>query len=450
MLATIETAGSILMAICKPPIAKLSDVIGRAETYVFTVLCYVVSYVVCASSTSFDAYAGGSILYAVGQSGTGMLNSILVSDFSSVRWRGFSWNLLYLPFFFTSWSSAFIVDSVVHGIGWRWGIGMFAILAPACAGLIIIMLFHLQHRAKKRGLSVRERCPSFYDFCSQIDVGGVCLLSGGLIMILVPMTIVETTANQWRTPWILVLVILGILAVIALYPYEKYYARHPVVPVEYFRNSSVVLSILVGSIDTVGFSATHTYLYPWSMVAHNLSPRDAQFLTYTNGIMQCITGMVAGLVMYRTRRYKWLGFAGTLVRLAGYAVMIRFRTDKSSLAEQFLVQIVQGLGTGILETVVVVAAQIAVPPSQLAQMTSLILLGSLLGYAVGSAVAGGIYTGTLKERLRIRLGDDSDVDSLSDSITGTLPAWGTRERTAVNEAVRNMPHCLGHFSALLC
>lgn len=437
MIATLETAGSILAAICKPPVAKISDVIGRAETYVFTILCYTVGYILCASATSFDTYAGGCVLYAIGQSGTGMLNSILVSDISSMRWRGFSWNMLYMPFFITSWISAFIVDSVVHGIGWRWGIGMFAILIPSCASIIVIALFVFQRRARKSGFVLTDPCLSTYEFCSRIDLGGVMLLSGGSAMLLLPITLAATTTDKWRTAWVDVLIVLGFLALVCLYPYEKYLARHPVVPVEYFRVPSVILGVLLGCIDNISFSATHTYLYPWSMVSHNLSPRDAQFLTYTNGVVQCLTGMITGLVMYKTRRYKWLGFAGSLIRLVGYALMIRLRTNDSSLAELFIVQVVQGVGSGILETVIVVGAQIVVPQTELAQVTSLVMLGNFLGYAIGSAAAGGIYTGTLRERLRVRLGNDSEdeVEALYDSITGTLPGWGTRERKAVNQAV---------------
>lgn len=435
MLAMLETAGSILIGICKPPIAKLSDVVGRGETYILMVLLYILSYIICASAASFSAYVGGCVLYAIAQSGTGMLNSVLVSDFSSVRWRGLSWNLMYLPFFITACVSAFIVNSVVHRIGWRWGIGMFGMLMPISASLLIIMLLLFERRARKTGLILTEGCPSLCEFCSRIDLGGVGLLSGGFAMLLIPITMAATTSHQWKTPWIDALIATGALALALFYPYEKYCARHPVVPVEYFQNPPIVIGVLMGCIDTISFSATHTYLYPWSMVAHNLSPRDAQFLVYTNGIMQCVIGLVTGVIMYKLRTYKWLGFGGSLIRLVGYAVMIRFRTNTSSLAELFVVQIIQGLGSGVIETVIIVAAQIVVPQAQLAQVTSLVLLGNFLGYAIGSSIAGAIYTGTLTERLKLRLGSDWGVDSLRDSITGTLPTWGTDERKAVNQAV---------------
>ncbi|KKK25239.1 siderochrome-iron transporter [Aspergillus rambellii] len=409
MLATLNTAASIISAVSKPPIAKLSDVLGRAEAYIITVTFYILSYILCASSKSFSTYAGGYVFYAIGQAGTAILNSTIVSDLSSMRWRGFMYNILYVPFLITPWVSAFIVDSVVNGIGWRWGI----------AGLIL-----------------NEQL-AIYSFCSRIDLGGILILSGGFALILIPITLAATTTSRWSTPWVDALIVLGGLVLLSLFVYEKYISRHPVVPVRYFRTLSVVLSLALGCIDNIGYGATHTYLFIWSMVSHNFSPRDAQFLTYTNGVSQALTGMATGLLMYRFRRYKWIGVGGAVLRMVGYGVMVRLRRNESSTTELFIVQVVQGLGSGIIETIIIVAAQISVPHAELAQVTSLIMLGTFLGNGIGSSVAGAIYTGQLRQRLRMHLGSgvsESKVDILYNSITGTLPAWGTVERTAVNQA----------------
>lgn len=440
MLATLGTVTSIISAVFKPPIAKLSDVLGRAQAYIFTITCYVLSYILCASSKSYSTYAGGYVFYAVGQTGTSILDSIMVSDLSSMRWRGFAYNIIYVPFLITPWISAFIVDSVVNGIGWRWGIGMFAILMPFCASFIIITLLFFQHRAKKAGIILTQRL-TLYDFCSHIDLGGVILLSGGFAMLLLPITLAATTTSRWKTPWVEAVIVLGAVALACLYPYEKYVAKHPVVPVRYFKSMSIVFAFLLACIDNISFGATHTYLYAWSIVSHNFSARNALFLAYTNGVMQCLTGMAIGLVMYKTRAYKWIGFAGAVIRIIGYGVMIRLRTNNSSIAELFVVQIIQGLGSGIIETINVVAAQIVVPHAELAQVTSLVMLGAYLGDGIGSAVAGGIYTGTLKERLRMRMGtgtNETEIETLYNSITGTLPAWGTSERNAVDAAVSHV------------
>jgi len=69
-----------------------------------------------------------------------------------MRWRGFAYGFSYTPFLVTPWISAFIVQSVVDGIGWRWGIGMFAILMPFSASFIITTLIYYQGRARELGI----------------------------------------------------------------------------------------------------------------------------------------------------------------------------------------------------------------------------------------------------------------------------------------------------------
>ncbi|RDW62587.1 hypothetical protein BP5796_10889 [Coleophoma crateriformis] len=432
LIATLGTATTIISAVAKPPIAKISDVIGRGETYIFTVCCYVLSYILCAKASSFNMYAAGSVFYAIGQSGTQILDQIIISDVSNMRWRGFAYGFSYTPFLVTPWISAFIVQSVIDGIGWRWGIGMFAILMPFSASFIIGTLLYYQRRAKKIGYVVVTKT-TVYQFCSLIDLGGVILLCGGFAMLLLPLTLAATTPSKWSTPWVDALIAIGVVALVALIPYEKYLAKHPVLPIHYFKNASIVCACALGFVDSFGFTATHTYIYAWSTVAKNFNARDATFFVYTNGVIQCLIGIGAGAVMYRTRRYKWLMFSGVIVRLIGYGVMIRLRGANNSIAELFIVQCIQGWGSGIVTTLNVVAAQIQVPHSELAQMSSLVLLFSFLGSAIGSAVAGGIYTGTFKGALRKHLGpsvSQSVINTVFNSITGDIPAWGTPERTA--------------------
>jgi len=76
LIAALGTAQTIISAVVKPPIAKISDVIGRGETYIFTISCYIISYILCAKASTFNMYAAGSVFYAIGQSGTQILDQV--------------------------------------------------------------------------------------------------------------------------------------------------------------------------------------------------------------------------------------------------------------------------------------------------------------------------------------------------------------------------------------
>ncbi|RYP41543.1 hypothetical protein DL767_000970 [Monosporascus sp. MG133] len=461
-LGSLFTASMIVFAVVKLPIAKLSNVIGRGYTLAITVSMYTISYVLMASAPGIGSYAAGSILYRVGQSGTNVMTTVIISDITSPRWRGFALGVFYFPFLITPWVSGLIVDSVVKGIGWRWGVGMFAILMPLGACVIIGALIYYQHKVKKDGF-VPSNKPTIRSFCSDIDLGGMALFVAGFGLLLLPITIAGSLPDGWGTPWIIALMVIGFLILLALSVYEKFVAVNPMLPVFYFKKATIVLSILLIAIDSLGLSVTHTYLYAWATVSHNMSVRVATFFLYatlcpmliachwifhmkeanppfqsfTNGITQCLMGIVGGWIMLATGRYKWLVMGGAVVRLIGYGLMCRLRGQENSIGELFTQQVIQGIGSGIMQISLLVPPQIVVPHAQISQALSLTLSMSFLGYSVGSAIAGGIYTNMLRPSLWAYLGRNATqelVDELYNSITGVLPGWGTPERDAVNLA----------------
>jgi len=283
---------------------------------------------------------------------------------------------------------------------------------------------------------VKQRL-TIYEFFSLIDLGGTILLSGGFAMILIPLTLAATSPAKWATPYLDALIAIGGIFLLALPFYEKYLAVHPVVPFRYFKTLSIVMSCLLIATDSLGFSVTHTYLYSWASIARNFDAKVATFYIYTNGVTQCLTGILGGVIMLKTRKYKWLLMAAVVIRLVGYGIMIRLRGANNSEAELFIVQLIQGIGSGIIQTAVIVSAQIVVPHAEMAQITALVLMCSFLGSSVGASISGGIYTNTFKPALYHELGSDASqtlVDTVYSSITGVLPAWGSAQRTAIDNA----------------
>ncbi|KAK7750184.1 hypothetical protein SLS62_007935 [Diatrype stigma] len=452
-LAALSTAGTIVFAAAKPPIAKLANVAGRGPTYALAIACYCLSYVLMAASRRFGTYAAGTVLYSVGQSGTNLLNDIVIADITTARQRALGIGLSFWPFLITPWTSALIVERVVApgpdgGIGWRWGIGMLAILMPFCASFIIATLLYYQGKAKRHGAQtqtlasqkskVRMTVDSLREFCSQVDVGGVVLFSGGLALLLLPLTLAATTPAQWRTPWVGGLLAAGAILLVALPFYEHRVARHPVVPPRYFASRTIVLCLVLIALDNIVFSATHTYIYAWATVAKGLGARDATFFTFVNGVTQCLVAIAAGFAMLRSRRYKWVCVLGSAVRLAGYGAMLRLRGPENSTAEIFAVQLVQGIGSGMVSTTLLVPAQVVLPHRDMPQVTALVICFAFVGGSIGSCIAGGIYTNTLEPALWNYLGSGTTAETvaaLANSITGVVPDWGTPERVAVSYAV---------------
>ncbi|KAI0599615.1 major facilitator superfamily domain-containing protein [Biscogniauxia sp. FL1348] len=317
-----------------------------------------------------------------------------------------------------------------------------AILMPFCGSFIITTLWYYQGRAERKSPASKNASISIYEFCSQIDLGGIVLFASGLGSLLLPLTLAATTPGSWATPWIIACVVVGAILLTILPVYEHYLAKHPLVPPRYFKHRTIGLCMLLILCDGLSHGATHTYAYAWATTALGLSSRNATFFTYTSSVAQTIVTIVTGLAMAKTRRYKWLCLVGSAVQLVGYGVMLRLQAQ-NSMAEIFLQQVVQGLGAGTLSASLLVACQAAVSHAEMPQVTSLFLCFSFLGGSIGACLAGGIYTNTLEPALWKYLGDEATpeyVAALADSMTSTLAAWGSAERTAISFAFSAVMH----------
>ncbi|KAJ9143813.1 Siderochrome-iron transporter [Pleurostoma richardsiae] len=419
---SLTTAGGLCFATLKPLVAKLSDVFGRGELYPVWVLFFIIAHVLCAASPNYNAWAAGYMLHVLGQTGVNTINDILVADFSSARQRGFAVQIQFLPFMFMPFISAFVTDSVIGGIGWRWGIGMLAIVMPVGLAPLIGTVLGFQYKAKKLGFPTKLRI-SFYDFCSQIDLGGIALFCGGLALILLPASLAGTLPKGWRTGWLIACLVVGAVFLLLLPFYERFVAKHPILPSRYFKDLTITIALLVYSFDGTAAAVTHSYFYEWLIVARGLSVRDANLITAGTNVM----------------RYKWIIAAGAVVRVIGYGVMFRIRTGQSSIAEVVVVQLIQGIGTGIVSTGCFVALTVAVPHTELAQMTSLAVCMNTLGSTIGAAIGGGIYTSHLRAELVRELGSMGTpklIDAAYNSITVGLPAIGTPQRAAIARALQ--------------
>ncbi|RMZ88421.1 hypothetical protein DV736_g4345, partial [Chaetothyriales sp. CBS 134916] len=438
-LGVISAAGTLVQAVMKPPIAKISDIAGRAETYCAVVLFFIISYALCASSNRFAQYAGGYIIYSIGVTGMQILNQVIVADVTSSRWRGLANGLATLPFLVVPWVSAFISESAIDTIGWRWGIGILAIVLPICSLSVIAPVFIFQRRMTKIGETLQHKT-SIHDFFSKVDFGGLMLLTGGFALLLLPLAIAGNLPHGWRAPWVPAVMAAGGVCLAILVYYESRIAKHPAIPPRFLRNISILLAWSMGLLDAFAFNVTHAYMYAWATVVHDFSARNATFLTYSAGCMQVLTGILTGYIMFKSQRYKWVLVIGVAVRLVGYGVMIRLRGANNSIAELFIVQLIQGMGSGVVGAVIIVVAQIVVKREELAQSTALELLFIYLGQALGSAVAGAIYTGVFKTDLRHYLGDSvpsETIDSIYNSITEASRFSG-HEKAAVNHAYSNV------------
>lgn len=223
-------ATRVIFAVSKPILAKISDVSSRPATYVLVLLFYAVGCILIASSTNAVSNIIGQAFVAVGSSGLETLSDIIVGDLTPLKWRGFMWSLLSLPFILNFWLSGIIVHMLSTN-EWRWRYGMFAIIMPVVLSpAILIMLFFQKKAAKLVIIEPRKKLPlkrRVWNFLIQMDALGLLIMTLGWTLLLIPFSLYPLVDNGWKNPSLIAMIVVGGVLLIAYVLYEVYIAPVP-------------------------------------------------------------------------------------------------------------------------------------------------------------------------------------------------------------------------------
>jgi MFS family permease len=302
--SAIAVAADLTFSLLKPIWAKSSDIFGRAIIYPCALIFILVGLISAAASNSFPGFAAGTLLRVAGLTALNTINTVVISDFTSTRQRGFAVNFQFYPLVILPWVSSFIAQEVlkIGGIGWRWGTGILAIIFPfGVVGITTILLIY-QKRAKKLEEQIASRPKqsiSLYEFGSGIDLGGIAIIIGSLAVFLLPLSLAPLQPDRYSTPWVIALMVIGSLGLLVCLPiYEERFAAHPFFPFRYIKHRSIGIAFLLYFTDYMAASASHGYLYNWAYVAKGFSIMQASNLASLNGVVTFVTGMVFGLIMW--------------------------------------------------------------------------------------------------------------------------------------------------------
>lgn len=437
LISSIQVVQSILVAVGKPIIAKVADVTSRATAYLVVLGFHVTGYLVIAAAPNVGAIAIGIIFYAIGYTGLQLLTSIIIADITTLKWRGLVSGLTSAPFLVNAVIGSKLATAVLETLGWRWGYGMFAIVVPVAMAPLILTLFWGERQAKKQGLVaasspheslVHHRKGKWaqraWHFAEQLDLVGLVLLGVAVALILLPMTLAQRAKDSWSNPSMIAMFVLGwiLLPVFALWDIK--FAKRPVIARRFLSNRTVVCVAFIGFFDFLSFFLTFMYLPSFVLVTKSWSMTNVFYFGQAQTVGLTVFGIVGGVIMRFTQRYKPLLVIGLCIRLLGVSLMIHSRGTHSSDAELVMTQVLQGLGGGFAAVCSGVGAQASVPHADVAMVIAIVLLWTEIGAGVGSSLAGAIWAGTMPEKLHEYLPGLSQEDR--DVLFGDITAVRAR------------------------
>ncbi|PKK48881.1 hypothetical protein CI102_5448 [Trichoderma harzianum] len=435
VLATLSIATSIISAVSKPFIAKISDITSRPYTYLLILGFYIIGYMIAATSKTISAYVVGEVFVAIGGSGIDLTNDIIVADLTPLEWRGFASSMLSTPFIINTWFSGKIVDALEKRNQWRWGYGMFAIIMPVALGPAVAALIWLDRMAKKKGVvniassnaarrtldntadqedqqktidltttpvvdNKQEWTQSLKTNLEEIDAFGLVLLGFGWSLLLLPFSLKTYAEHGWRNQSLIAMMIVGGLLLVAYIVFEMKFARVPSAPRRLVFNKTFVMAIIIDSFYMLAGNIRSLYWSSYVYVAKPWSYQDWVYYGNTLTLALCITGPFVGLAQRWTHRYKSIQIVGLVIKIIGIGIMLDGRLAAISTGALVMSSILVGIGGSMSVVGSRVASQASVPHQDVALAVSLLSLWSKIGSAIGSAIVAVIWSNQMPKQLR--------------------------------------------------
>lgn len=159
-------------------------------------------------------------------------------------------------------------------------------------------------------------------------------------------------------------------------------------------------------------------------------------LPQTATVVPC--AMVVGIVVGKTGKYRWAVWLGWVLTTFGMGLLIYLKTNTSVPAWIFL-EIVSGIGIGLLFPSIALAIQASTPSRDVAMTSTLALWFRSLGQTLGVAIGGTIFQNRLKTELANVPGFSSTASTEANNAVGLieylrhLPS-GDPQATALKQA----------------
>ncbi len=145
------------------------------------------------------------------------------------------------------------------------------------------------------------------------------------------------------------------------------------------------------------------YWSSYVLIAKPWSSQDWVYYNNTLTLSLCIFGVIAGLLLRWTHRYKFLQIFGLAIKIIGMGIMLDGKRATVSTAPMVIALIMIGAGGALSVVGSRVASQASVPHQDVALAISLLSLWSKIGGSIGSAIVAVIWSNQLPKQLREHL-----------------------------------------------
>jgi EmrB/QacA subfamily drug resistance transporter len=399
-LSWVVTAYLLTSTASTPLWGKISDLYGRRPIFQAAIVVFIAGSLVSALAQNMGMLIGGRAVQGLGGGGLMALALSIIGDVIPPRERGRYQGYFGVVFGGSTVGGPLLGGWFTEGPGWQW---IFWINVPVGLAALVVTSLALALPRVRRDHA--------------IDYLGAALIVGSVTSILL-YTSWAGGEYGWGDPFSLAL-LLGGVALAAVFVWVESRAPEPIVPLRLFRNR--VFSPTVGFTAIMGLAMFGgiIFLPVYLQVVQGMTPTESGLALLPMMAGLFATSIGSGQLMTRTGRYKAFPIVGAAVTVVGFLLLSTLRIDTPYWRIALYI-FVLGAGLGFTMQTVVTAVQNAVERRDMGSATSSVTFFRTMGGAFGTAIFGAVLTNRLTHHLADR--GAGDLPGGADAIANNVQA----------------------------
>lgn len=402
---TVGVLSSVVGGITNLTLAKVLDVFGRPQGYLFCIVLATIGLIMMTVCSSVQAYAAAQVFQTVGNNGILYSLTVFVADTSSLRNRGLMQAIVSSPNLITCWLAGPISSGFLNGPGWRWAFGMFTILVPSITLPLFGFLLNNYLKAKKLGVvpmsySQSDRTPlqSFLYYCRQFDAVGLVLLSAGVALFLLPFNL--SALQGWNSPLIVGMLVAGSTLIVGFVVWERCYASITFIPYSILLDGTVLGACILSATLFISFWCWNSFFSSYLQVVNDLSVENASYVVQVYTVCSVVCSIAVGALIHYTGRFKPVClYVGIPLSILGSGLMMYLCKIESNVGYIIMCQILISIAAGTIMVCDEVAILAAASHQHVAVCLAVLGIFGNIGGAIGLTVASAIWQDIFPRKL---------------------------------------------------
>jgi EmrB/QacA subfamily drug resistance transporter len=384
----VVTAYLLSSTVSIPVYGKFSDVYGRKAMLLVGVGLFLLGSGLSGLSQTMNQLIGFRALQGLGAGAILPVATATIGDLFSPRERGRAQGMFGAVAGLSILIGPFIGGWITDHISWHWV--FYVNLPPGLVALAALWTLLPNRRLDDAR-------------ATDLDYLGIALFVLAVVPIMVGLTNkgeVDASTEQlysWTSAQVGGLIGLGAVLLL-LFVLTESKARHPIVPLDLFRNRDYSLSMSAAFIlGMAGFVAV-IFMPRYYQTVRGIGATSSGFYMWPLLISFMVGGIGAGVLITRLGRYKWLISGSAAILIAGGVLMTHLSPNTVDWTLSVWM-VVLGLGMGPSLSAFTVVVQSVVPMNRIGAASGTLLFMRQIGSAMGLAIAGTVFSAIYLDQL---------------------------------------------------